>query len=422
MIRIGCALLLLTATAGAQQTGTRQAPPPAEPNVVRPLRVLATEATSIALADVTRSETYDEDRLRVHRLRVVRVLRGRLDEPEVGVIEMRAAGGPDLLAAGEHAVFLLAPAPSYSYLQQHLPLGRYLQTVGGRDGVVRIGAEGEVEAVERVIAAGTDIRSLDDAAAAVARRRLAFTELASGNPRLAADALVELRGLETFGALGPEETAALGRVLRDRRIEPLTRAGLIAFLGERRVPGALEALAGAEADTPLVLDALMTARAQLGAPAGRGELAPQLASNDPGVRAAAVRALARLDDPRALDQLRHYATLDQSVDVRIAAIEAVGERKRPDGVPIVARTFSDEDVRLRQASARALIAIGGPEAENALTNLALGGGSPEERRYAAFVLMMSVGRDHPAVRRIQASNPSPEVRELIEHGLPAPGH
>jgi hypothetical protein len=30
---------------------------------------------------------------------------------------------------------------------------------------------------------------------------------------------------------------------------------------------------------------------------------------------------------------------------------------------------------------------------------------------------MSVGRDHPTVKRLEASNPSPAVRDFLEHGL-----
>src|SRR5207247_7557403 len=77
---------------------TRHAVPAAPPvpagvptTDVRPLRQLAASATAVVIADVSRSEVYDEDRLRLHRLRVARVLRGRLDVVEPGIVEVRGA-------------------------------------------------------------------------------------------------------------------------------------------------------------------------------------------------------------------------------------------------------------------------------------------------------------------------------------------
>jgi HEAT repeat protein len=183
------------------------------------------------------------------------------------------------------------------------------------------------------------------------------------------------------------------------------------------VDGAVPVLAQADADTPLVLDALLAARADLGAPAGRSELSASLESRDPTVRAAAVRALARLPDQRALDDLSRYATLDQDVNVRVAAIEALGARKEPDAVPLLARTFGAEDRRIRQSSARALAAIGGPQVEQTLGDLAMHANSAETRKYAALVLLMTTSRDNPVVRQLAGSNPDPEIKHLIEHGL-----
>jgi len=47
----------------------------------------------------------------------------------------------------------------------------------------------------------------------------------------------------------------------------------------------------------------------------------------------------------------------------------------------------------------------------------LKGASSETRTYAALLLIASRGPNDPAVRRIADSNPSPEVRYLLEHGL-----
>jgi hypothetical protein len=86
-------------------------------------------------------------------------------------------------------------------------------------------------------------------------------------------------------------------------------------------------------------------------------------------------------------------------------------------VPHVSRTFDAPEREMKQASARAMLAIGGPAADDALVELALRGGSVETRTYAALVLVATHGPQHEAVRRIAASNPSPEVRDVLEHGL-----
>ena len=53
----------------------------------------------------------------------------------------------------------------------------------------------------------------------------------------------------------------------------------------------------------------------------------------------------------------------------------------------------------------------------ARANSALHGGDADTRKYAALLLVVSAGKDSPPVRRLMASNPSGEVREVVEHGL-----
>jgi HEAT repeat protein len=381
----------------------------------RPLRLLAAGASAVIAADVARSESYDEDRLRVHRLHVERVLRGRLDDVEAGVVEIRGTSRrPPLLTEGEHGVFLLHLAPSASYVDQQLGAGAWFAVVGGRDGVIPVDSDAELATVERILDAGAALEPPDDKAG---RRRLAFDELASGNARLVADALVELRALPEIGGLADDERKALTKVFTDVRVPATVRIGLMQLLGEKKVADALPALTAATADTPDVLDAILAARTALGSPPTRAEIVKYLDSQVPGIRAAAVRALARLDDPAALDQVGFYATSDREVAVRHAAIEALGASGRPAAVPILTRTFESAERDIKQTSARALLQIGGPAADNALVDLALHGGSTETQTYAALLLLMSRGREDPAVRRLATSNPSPEVRALLEHGL-----
>jgi HEAT repeat protein len=174
-----------------------------------------------------------------------------------------------------------------------------------------------------------------------------------------------------------------------------------------------------DTDTPAVLEALLAARADLGL-ASREQLAPQLTAKDPAVRAAAVRALARLDQPGTIAEVGQYATSDPDVGVRQAAIEALGATKRAEAVPILRKTFDAPETVILQHSAQAMLEIGGPAVDDALVDLALHGGSPQIRRYATMLLVIQHGRDAEPVRRIERSNPGPEVRDFLEHGLQKP--
>src|SRR5581483_9831829 len=246
--RLTAAAIAAVFVAGAHAAGDELQPavsPPATANVVpspavaattgaRPLRVLAADASAIVLADVRRTELYDEGRLHLYRMHVERVLRGRLDDADPGIAEVRGdSKRPPLAIDGEHVVVFLRPAWGQTYLTEHLPAGTYYTVVGARDGVVPVASEAQREAVERAIADGAAIATLDAPAAPAARRRLAFTELASTSPRLAGDALAELRGFATLSPLAPEELAALSRALRDVTVDPVVRVGLIELVADR---------------------------------------------------------------------------------------------------------------------------------------------------------------------------------------------
>jgi HEAT repeat protein len=385
---------------------------------VRTLSELVTESTQVADGVVELTQSLDDDRLRVYHVRVVRTLRGTA-ATSAAIIDMRGATTrPGLLADGTRAVVLLRPAPRLSYLAQHLPGGDELSTlVGGRDGIIPVANDEEVRIAEKTLAEAARIAGLgDEAERTAARRALAVSELESGHPRLAADALVQLRRLDDLTALADGEQRAIEHVLASRAIPAATRLGLVRLIGERRWTDALPALRAAVIDAPELLDALLVARARLGAPPDKGELEPYLHSADPVVRAAAVRALAALPEP-ALGELGRFATGDADVDVRVAAIEALGASAQPAAVPTLSRTFEEPRREVRQASGRALLAIGGPAASDAFVNLALRGGDADTRKYAAVLLLVSSGRDSPAVQRLMASNPSGEVRHVVEHGL-----
>jgi HEAT repeat protein len=395
-------------------------PGPQASSGVRSLRDLTGADRAVVLATVTRTDALDDQKLLVYRVTIERVLRGTPSSETVAVVDVRAGlTRPPLVTDGQRAVLLLAPAPSMSYLAQHLPGESPLyQLADGRDGVIPVGSEADVEVVVGLLDAIDRVRAEPDPAArASALRQLAFASLASDRPRLVANGLLELRRLPRDLSLTSEEISILSRVLRDTSIPAPTRIGLIRLLGQQRWAGALAGLQTVEADQPDVLAALLAARADLGAPPSRRDLAPYLASKDPAVRAAAVGALARLDEPGTIDELGRWAIADGDPTVRERAITALGESKRPEAQRYLRQTFASPDRTLMQASARALLALDEADGNAAFTELALHGSSSDVRRYAALVLLMTRGRQHPAVVQLLAKNPDPEVRRVIEHGI-----
>jgi HEAT repeat protein len=399
------------------RTIPRPATSSAETSSVLPLGDFARDSPVIADGVVTRTESLDEDRLRVYHVRVDHVGKGTLGD-EALVVELRGATKrPGVLEDHTRAVLLLRLAPPLSYLTQQLPPGpTYLALTGGRDGVVRVADDAERTLVVDVLTEGERIGTLTGDAQQVARRALAFRELATMHPRLAADAVVQLRRVEGMTSITDDELATLGKALATVSLPAPTRIGLVRLAGERGWKSALPALRRAASDTPQVLDAILAARAQLGAPPDKSELMPYLSSKDPAIRTAAVRALASLPTP-AVGEIGRYATTDPDTNVRVAAIEALGETKQPATISTLTQTFSQNDRAVRQASARALMAVGGPAASDAFANLALHGSDVNAKTYAMLLLVLTTGKDSPAVRRVLASNPSPEVVDVAKHGL-----
>lgn len=396
-----------------------EAPPAVVTAGSRSLRELAEASTVIAEGTVTATDRHDGDRLQVYHLTVERGLRSIEAGQDLAIVELRGGSRrPELLADGRHVVVLLRPAPPLSYLDQHLPPGARWEPVGGRDGIVTPASDAERRELARIFTeVGPRIAALhDEAAIRAARRALAFGELDTGGPRLAADALTELRGVDPLDPLSPAEVAVLEKVLASASVAPQTRIGLVDLVAARDRREALPALRRALVDTPAVLRALLSARTRLGAPPDRRELDALLAAKDPAIRASAVEALAGLEPPPVAD-IGRLATGDPDVAVRVTAIEALGRAGAPSALPTLAQTFASSDRDVRQASGRAIRAIGGEAANDAFVNLALHGADTDTRKYAALLLLLTTGPDSPAVRRLIASNPSGEVRELVEHGL-----
>jgi len=388
-----------------------------------PLRSLLGRATTVALGRAGAPTSYDDGRLLVHPLRIERVLRGAAIGDVADVVEMLGSiQRPPLLAEGERAVVLLEKAKTLSYYDTHLPDGPRFEPVAGRDGVVPVASEQALEATESLFAQAEAASAAPAEEQPQALRALAFAAAETRQPRWVADAILELRVVPQGAELTTEEVSILSGVLRDTGVPPPLRVRLLHLLADRRWQGAKDVVAVTSVDEPSVFDALLDARARLGVPAGLDELKPHLASNDPRIRAAAVRALATVDDPKAVPELGRFATTDRDAKVQETAIDALGRTDRDDAVPWVKKTFATETPAIRQASARALVTLGGKRKNDALLDLALTSDDPNARHYAAVVLLVSSPSEDPAVRRLRAEATDPKIQRLFEHGLELKAH
>ena len=404
---------------GKQLTRARAAiAPPRQPT----LRELAADSTAIVEGRITRSERLDDGHLWRHRLEVTRTLRGAVDGAVLSLVEQGAPSDHGLLLSDAPVVVFLRPAPDHPALAGEPPDSRFAPT-GGRSGLVAIADDAARAAVDRALADGAVVRSLADAdAARAAKRTMAFRELASGVPRLATDAVLELGQVDPLRDLTDAEVGALRAALASEAVPAPSRVALLGLLADRHAADALPAVVEASTESPALLDARFRTRAALGAPAGRAELAPHLASGDPAVRAAALRALAAALPDADVEEIARAARDDADLAVRVAAIDLLGGLGGPGALAALADGFVASDRTLRQAAGRAILTIGGPAASDTLLRLALHAEPPDARSYAALLLVTASGRDSDPVRRLLASGPSPEVRRVLEQAPPtAPG-
>ena len=145
-------------------------------------------------------------------------------------------------------------------------------------------------------------------------------------------------------------------------------------------------------------------------------LEERLASRTGSTRAAALRELLRRDGVSAIAAVGPLTISDPDPEVRRAGIDGLGELKRPEGLPPLAQAFAGNTTELRQAAARAIVAIGGEQAVSTLERLATTG-PQDSQRYAVVVLMLIDDPHKTAVvERLGKTHPDEHIRRLITQG------
>lgn len=139
------------------------------------------------------------------------------------------------------------------------------------------------------------------------------------------------------------------------------------------------------------------------------EIIKSLHDPSPRIRRQAASALAKLQDPRAVESLLHQLDEHPTL-VEEETIEALGDVGRPEAVPHLARYLSSLRSQLRRAAARALAKIGDRAAIPALIEAAKTPNDPDLRRAtlqalrvleateAEEVIADSLLDQHPSVR------------------------
>lgn len=384
---------------------------PVRAGEARTLRELTAEASAIAIGQIVGSEDLAEGALSVHTLDVVHALKGAA--PGLLQIVEERRSSLRLIQKGQRVLVFLGQAPRHSFFRKHLPPGDYLAPLAGKQGVIELdpGADELARSVVGAYLGGT--------AQATDTRALLRRELRSSESRFAADAVVQLeRDAGLAQSLEKEDLKALKACLRDERIDERTKARLVRLLGGGEVPGAAALLRAFEPSSGSLIAARAEALTRLGFAPGAKEIESYLGHSDPTVRRFGVKRLASSRQDDAVDRLEDVALGDSDKGVRLAAIEALGATGRPKATKVLERTFNSEDDDVRRASARGFNQLGGPAAQEALSEIVFHGERYEVQAHALVLLFaMGATKEDPAIERIRSEHPDRRIRRMIEEGI-----
>lgn len=259
------------------------------------------------------------------------------------------------------------------------------------------------------------------------------------------DVTVRRAAVSALNSLGPPDMAAdMSRLLRDPG--PLVRESAVRIAGYAGYPecaarlleccrdvqesvrrAAVESLSCLEDDRvlPALARALHDESAGVRAAAARalGQveaadawplLQEALADAAPWVRYAAARSVGRQRQSQALEALRRLAQADTAMQVRVAAVEALGSLGGADALPLLVSFSVAVEDDLACAALAALGATGHPDALPPL--FAALESADSRRRVAALGALGASGRAEAvaAVQRVAAAFTNPEAATAID--------
>jgi hypothetical protein len=370
-------------------------------------------------------DTFDEGRLALVHVQPTRVVKGAAGG-ELTVIERRDLSSvPDLMTSGATVLLFAVPATRTSSASAAIPAGRHFEPVGGRAGVVSGHPDDvdEATAIVQRLADASAKPAADATERAAARRTLVFDELRARLPRVVADGALSMGARPRLATpLTPDERGRIEAALARTDLPSWVRVDVVQAIAAAKLTTLAPALRTIPKPDGALIAAAWTALRALGVPPSADDLAQAFESDDPSVRAAAARELGKSGAPDAAAHLGKLALADPDEPVRVAATEALGNPRLPEAMPQLEKIFITGDWTLRQAAGRGINAIGGRPAQEAFGRLAFAEQNPSKKYAVTLLMLTGIDKNDPLMVKIAASHPDPDVRELLEHGLPKPHH
>jgi hypothetical protein len=378
------------------------------------------QASKLAVAgQVTAVTSYDEDRAAVAQLSVETRFKGVLPEPppppSLAIAELHEGSNKPGLRDGARGLFFLRPATRNSYLTRTLPAASYVELLPDFGAFITADSPAELARQQAIMKRLVAVASGSGLTPATART-LTFELLACDNAILVEDAAAGVA--ELTPPLTDAERASLETALTRAELPERVRLALVGAVGKAKLAELAPTLRTLTTP-PAVMEAAWQALDAMGAGLSDEALRAQLASPDAAARTAALRELLRRDGVNAIAVITPVVVQDPDLAVRLAGIDALGALKAVETLPPLERAFADNPTELRQHAARAILAVGGPPAVEALLRLSETG-PLESQRFAALTLMtIDDPSKQAALRRIAKTHTDDQVRELVVHGLPA---
>jgi HEAT repeat protein len=375
---------------------------------------LADRSEVVVWGRVESVQSFKDGKYQLYTVRSERVLKGTV--PASGTLPLVQERLFDktkpILTDGARSLVFAIPLPRYTLYREILPEGSYLQWTERLDTAPDLASLADpklLPALERYLTLGDDQE---------ARARFLGELAASPIPRLREGALA---AIEKDDELAPLlDAAALQPVasfLDDERVPLTYRADTLVRLGRLQAAGIGPLAEAAAARGGPLLPAALDALVSIGKPPPVDQLIAYSRAQDEALRLVAVRGLATVGDEAAYDRVAAIIAEDPSVDVRIAALRALGRARGPRVVAILEKALPAGDQRQAAAAADALARERSPEAITVLEQ-ALLDGSPEVRTAAAFALKTSgTDQGYKFLVHQRDTHPNDEVRRICKLAL-----
>ena len=373
---------------------------------------LADQSDVVVIGTVKSAVPTKNGKLEVFTIEPARALKGDAGAELHLVQELLFRETKPYFAAGTRTLVFVVPLPNYTTFRDALGEGAFWRWSERLETAADIAPLSDAMLVEP-LAEYLAVRH-DPAATARVLGRL----LASPSPKLRSDALAALEAREELmPLLDADALAPWQKFLADQRMPPAERAEPLVRLARRGAVGVVPIAAEIAASGGPLQAAAVDALVSLGKPPEESRLLTYSHSDEPALRIAAVRGLARTPTDGALARLETMITQDPSREVRVAALQALGQTQDDRAVAMLAKATGSKDKDEINAAAESLGRIASPAALKALTDILVHGGF-DAQTAAAFALKRSGKWEAIEALEDQAANhPDPRVRKIADIAL-----